>query len=111
MFAGSRSSCDRRRSTTSGSLSALAVLGQRLAERSALEVVDAVAPELPQLTPDSRAGRLRVAQEALTNVARHSGSDHAELTLETEDGRLVLTVRDQGQGLAAEHVPVPGCGG
>ena len=41
----------------------------------------------------------RVAQEALTNVARHSGTDRAELSLQPDDGRLVLTVRDEGQGL------------
>ena len=53
----------------------------------------------------------RVAQEALTNVARHSGSDHAELALERQDGRVVLTVRDEGQGLTAGHVPGTGMRG
>lgn len=43
----------------------------------------------------------RVAQEALTNAVRHSGSDRAELTLDRKDGRLVLTVRDDGRGLPA----------
>jgi two-component system sensor histidine kinase UhpB len=41
----------------------------------------------------------RVAQEALTNVARHSASARAELALECRDGRLILTVRDYGFGL------------
>src|SRR5206468_11923094 len=41
----------------------------------------------------------RVAQEALTNVARHSASSRVDLTLEHADGRLSLTVRDYGLGL------------
>lgn len=85
-----------------GLVSALAVLGQRFAERSLLEVHEGVSPDLPQLSPDVELVIYRVAQEALTNVARHSGSDHAELMLATEDGHLVLTISDLGRGLSAE---------
>jgi two-component system sensor histidine kinase UhpB len=85
-----------------GLVSALAVLGQRFGERSLLEVDERVSSDLPQLSPDVELVIYRVAQEALTNVARHSGSDHAELTLATEDGRLVLTVSDLGRGLSAD---------
>lgn len=94
-----------------GLVSALAVLAQRFAERSALEVVEHIAPDLPELTPETELVIYRVAQEALTNVARHSGSDQAELRLERDDGRLVLTVRDHGRGLAAGHVPGTGMRG
>lgn len=41
----------------------------------------------------------RVAQEALTNAARHSGSNRTELTLSSGDTILTLTVRDEGRGL------------
>jgi two-component system sensor histidine kinase UhpB len=84
-----------------GLVSALAVLGQRLGERSELRVEERIAPELPPLTPDIELVVYRVAQEALTNAVRHSGSDCAELTLDGEDGRLVLTVRDAGRGMPA----------
>ena len=94
-----------------GLVSALAVLAQRFAERSTLEVVEHIAPDLPQLTPEIELVIYRIAQEALTNVARHSGSDHAELTLDSEDGRLVLTVRDHGRELPAGHVPGTGMRG
>jgi two-component system, NarL family, sensor histidine kinase UhpB len=94
-----------------GLVSAVAVLGQRFAERSSLEVSERIDPGLPQLAPDKELVIYRVAQEALTNVARHSGSDHAELTLSSEDRRLVLTVRDQGPGLPAGHVPGTGMRG
>jgi two-component system, NarL family, sensor histidine kinase UhpB len=94
-----------------GLLSALAVLGQRLGERSALQVVERVPPELPPLRPEIELVVYRIAQEALTNAARHSGTDHAELVLETEDRRLVLAVRDHGRGLARGYRPGTGMRG
>jgi two-component system, NarL family, sensor histidine kinase UhpB len=94
-----------------GLVSALAVLGQRFAERSELEVVEHVAAELPPLTPETELVVYRVAQEALTNVARHSGSDHAELTLRAANGHLLLRVSDQGRGLPADVSPGAGLRG
>jgi PAS domain S-box-containing protein len=40
----------------------------------------------------------RVAQEALTNVARHSGTTAARVTLRQADGGLTLAVHDDGVG-------------
>ena len=40
----------------------------------------------------------RVAQEALNNVARHSGTNAASVTLRRSDGGLLLAVRDDGIG-------------
>jgi two-component system sensor histidine kinase UhpB len=94
-----------------GLASALAVLGQRFAERSSLEVLERIAPDVPELTPDAALVVYRVTQEALTNVARHSGSDHAEVNRATDDGHLVLTVIDHGRGLPANHVPGAGMRG
>jgi two-component system, NarL family, sensor histidine kinase UhpB len=79
--------------------SALAVLCDRFAQRSGLEVSYDVPDPLPELSASAELVIYRVAQEALTNVARHSGSDRAELSLQPDDGRLVLTVRDEGKGL------------
>ncbi len=87
--------------------SALAVL----AERSALEVTEVIDPALPRLTPEAELVVYRVAQEALTNVARHSGSHRAELRLEARDGHVVLTVTDAGRGLSAGRSPGSGMRG
>ncbi|GGX25713.1 sensor histidine kinase [Streptomyces chryseus] len=38
------------------------------------------------------------AAELLTNVAKHSGADSAELTATAADGRVRLTVGDDGRG-------------
>jgi two-component system, NarL family, sensor histidine kinase UhpB len=82
-----------------GLASALAVLSERSSEQLGLEVTERIAPDLPQLGADVELVVYRVAQEALTNVARHSGSDRAELTLTHAPGMLTLTVRDRGRGL------------
>lgn len=74
--------------------------------------LQALAQAFPQLrvrldlAPEARAPDfhragvlLRVAQEALTNAARHSGAQHIALRLSVEDGGLRLEVRDDGRGL------------
>jgi len=82
--------------------SALAVLCDRFAQRAGLEVAYQVADPLPELSANAELVVYRVAQEALTNVARHSGSNLAELSLRPDEGRLVLTVRDRGKGLGSD---------
>jgi signal transduction histidine kinase len=42
----------------------------------------------------------RIAQEALTNIARHSGANWAEVKLESIGGEIHLSVRDNGRGLS-----------
>ena len=91
--------------------SALAVLCERFAERSGLEVTQRIAPGLPILTPEAELVVYRVAQEALTNVARHSGVATAKLELVHRDGMLTLTVIDSGRGLSQGHKPGTGIRG
>ncbi|MEU8775209.1 GAF domain-containing sensor histidine kinase [Streptomyces sp. NPDC048606] len=52
---------------------------------------------------------LRVAQEALHNALRHSGSDRVEVTLaRTPQGGAVLRVRDRGRGFTPSTVRTAG---
>ncbi len=44
---------------------------------------------------------VRIACEALTNVARHSGSRQVSLVLQRDGGRVRLRVRDSGRGFDA----------
>jgi two-component system sensor histidine kinase UhpB len=91
--------------------SALAVVCERFSERTGLRITERVDPELPTLSPEIELVVYRVAQEALTNVARHSGADEAELDLEHGGGLLTLTVSDRGRGLPADHVDGTGMRG
>jgi two-component system sensor histidine kinase UhpB len=91
-----------------GLASAVAVLADRASQQLGLEVSAHVAPDLPWLPPETELVVYRVAQEALTNVARHSASKRATLKIERRPSRLVLTVLDSGRGLPPG--PSPGTG-
>ncbi|MFJ9739251.1 sensor histidine kinase [Streptomyces sp. NPDC101166] len=54
---------------------------------------------LPPLTAETELVLYRVAQEALTNTARHSGADRAELSLRPAPDGVELLVGDNGAGL------------
>jgi signal transduction histidine kinase len=59
--------------------------------------VDVEAPEsLPELPAAVETAAYRIALEALTNAARHSGSDTADLRIGVLAGRLSVTVCDGG---------------
>lgn len=49
----------------------------------------------------------RIAQEALTNIARHAGAGQVWLRLHEQDGRVCLEIADDGRGFAGAE-PVPG---
>jgi signal transduction histidine kinase len=45
----------------------------------------------------------RVLQEALSNVARHSGTQHAKVRLEITETSLALDVEDAGKGVEPQQ--------
>ncbi len=51
----------------------------------------------------------RIAQEALTNVARHSGASHVDIILERRADTVILAVEDNGVGFEPHESP-PGDG-
>ncbi|MCA9542113.1 MAG: sensor histidine kinase, partial [Myxococcales bacterium] len=73
-------------------------------EWSALAGLEAeVAVDLPDEPPAEVAEVLfRVAQEALTNVARHAAASAVRLTLEEADDGWRLSVQDDGRGLGEQ---------
>lgn len=61
-----------------------------------------------RLPEDMETHLYRIAQEALTNVARHSGATAVDLTLK-ERGRFVeLTIEDNGRGMVKTTPDSPG---
>lgn len=51
-----------------------------------------------RLLPDVELAAYRVVQEALTNVARHAGATRCIVILRRVDGRIVVTIEDNGRG-------------
>ncbi len=46
----------------------------------------------------------RISQEALTNIARHSGASLVDLALQKAGGRLELTIQDNGRGFRPDEI-------
>ena len=82
-----------------GLTSALAALAEQYGTHTALRVGHHLEPGLPALTPEAELALYRIAQEALTNVVRHSGATTAQLRLTAADGGVLLRVDDDGTGM------------
>jgi two-component system sensor histidine kinase UhpB len=78
--------------------SALAALAAAIGEQAQLRIERRLEPGLP-LSQEQELVVYRIAQEALTNVARHADATEVQLHLERTNGRAILTVRDDGGGL------------
>ncbi len=59
----------------------------------------AVADELAPSCDAMPSALFRIAQEALTNVARHAGATHVDIELRSNARAIHLTVRDDGRGI------------
>jgi two-component system sensor histidine kinase UhpB len=83
--------------------SALAALARAFGEHARIPIERRVQPEL-LLSQEQELVVYRVAQEALTNIARHAGATHVLLELQCTDGVTVLRVRDDGRGVSPESL-------
>jgi two-component system, NarL family, sensor histidine kinase UhpB len=86
-----------------GLQSALAALAIRVGEQARIRIDRHLDPGL-SLSEQQELVVYRVAQEALTNVARHADAHRADLRLERDDAEAVLIVRDDGRGLSSAAV-------
>jgi two-component system sensor histidine kinase UhpB len=87
-----------------GLRSALVSLTSQVSDRAGLIVRPRLAEHLPPLTPEHELAIYRVAQESLTNAARHADARHVDLSLDVVDGSDVeLRVRDDGRGITPEQ--------
>ena len=93
-----------------GLVSALTELSRRFADQSGVRVRPSFAEGLPRLSGAAELAVYRVAQESLTNVARHAGASAVDVSLQPGVGSVVLRVSDNGRGIS-EDVDVIGHGG
>ncbi|MDR3389444.1 MAG: sensor histidine kinase [Rudaea sp.] len=61
-------------------------------------ILDLDIVEVQPLPAEMEEAVLRIADEALANVLRHSGADHVALTLRLDGDRLYLIIADNGLG-------------
>src|ERR671931_228608 len=77
-----------------GLVSALTELSTSFARVSGVRVERDFAPALPKLAPEIELAVYRIAQESLTNVARHAEASRVTIALEPGHGSVVLRVAD-----------------
>lgn len=81
-----------------GLVSALAALAEQLGQQSGLAIKSELDKTLEPMSEEAELVIYRIAQEALTNVARHAQTDHAQLRLTKAPDRTTLFVADSGVG-------------
>lgn len=85
-----------------GLVAAIRAHAAGVAESAKLAIRVQAAPEVEtvRLEPEVEAQAFRIVAEALTNVRKHAGARRVTVDLRTADGRLMITVRDDGRGFA-----------
>ena len=87
-----------------GLVSALTELTSSFSRVTGITVQRQFAPSLPELTPETELAIYRIAQESLTNVARHAQAKRVVIELEPGRNRIVLRVADDGRGFAGAAI-------
>lgn len=77
---------------------ALRALGAEMSMRSDVDVVVEVPDRMPALADSTARSLYRIAQEALTNAARHADARQVSLQLSVAPMALALDIRDNGRG-------------
>ncbi|MGW0068087.1 sensor histidine kinase [Streptosporangium sandarakinum] len=81
---------------------AMTTLARNWAQSTGVDLHVEVTGDRIPLSPAIEVTLFRVAQEALTNVAKHAGATRAGLTLSYTGAVVLLDIRDDGTGI---HVP------
>lgn len=86
-----------------GLTAALASQAEELERQSGIATSFGAAGEFSDLADEVQLVLYRVAQEALANAARHAGAESIVVRLARENGRVELTVSDDGSGFAFDQ--------
>jgi len=98
----------RNRMDPLGLVHALEELKTKFHDRTGIELAFDNRTTNLGLSVDEESQVFHVMQEALANVARHSGAKHARLTMELAGGEYRFTVEDDGLGFYAFGQPREG---
>ena len=72
-------------------------------ERAGLSCVEHYPQEQLNLVPEASIAIFRIVQESLTNILKHANARNVVVSIETRGESLVVTVRDDGVGLAEDR--------
>lgn len=86
-------------------------LAEHMQQRHGLTVETDVSEASAVPDDDLRALLFRVVRELLFNIVKHANVDHAHLDARTEDGELLVQIRDDGAGFDPETLAGDGPSG
>jgi len=86
---------------------ALRELGATYARTYGFQVAVTSSGPAGRLTPHLEAGLFRIAQEAITNAARHAAAANVRVRLVIGPEKVVLSVKDDGRGFDPDRCPEP----
>lgn len=87
-----------------GLIPALHTFMKSFKEQTGIQVSLSAFAAVEQINGDKRTVLYRVAQEALTNVARHSQASHAEVKIQKLNDVVCMKIKDNGKGFQEERV-------
>ena len=87
-----------------GLVSALTELSNSFARISGVRVVREFDPDVPRLAPEVELAVYRIAQESLTNIARHAHATQVTIAVERAPDSIVFRVVDDGRGFRGAPV-------
>jgi signal transduction histidine kinase len=87
-----------------GLIPALHAYGKGLANRKKLKIDLTAFAGVEALKGDSRTVLFRVAQEALTNVARHAAATRVGITIAKAGGTVRMEIADNGKAFSVERI-------
>jgi len=110
-IAGIRDVCAELRPATldyAGLPEALREYAGQLSQRTGIAVNVSSGSPKARLNPDSESMLFRIAQEALTNCAKHAQASAVTIELRFSNAQAVLTISDNGTGFDPEVLGQPG---
>jgi len=87
-----------------GLIPALRTFMKGFTEETGIRVHLSAFAAVEEVNGDKRTVLYRVAQEALTNVARHAQASRAEVKIQKTDGCICMKIKDDGKGFEKERV-------
>jgi two-component system, NarL family, sensor kinase len=89
---------------------ALKSMAEEFGKRTGINVVYETNPFRNRLDQDSKIALFRIAQEALTNIERHSGATEVNMLVRGTKSGAILRVQDNGRGMPETRAEAPGLG-
>ncbi|MGH1430826.1 MAG: histidine kinase [Neptuniibacter sp.] len=71
-------------------------------QQNGIDVQLNISSDIPKLDDEGNTHIYRIVQEALHNISRHSGADLVSINIDGVEGRLEMSISDNGKGIAED---------